>query len=151
MTRRARIAAIAAAVFLFLATSALLTRALAGRGAERAAVLDVLREQAEGDAEGALAAMPACRAEPACAEVTRRRVAALRRPGEVTLLTYEPSIGVTLTRQAGVGRVAWRAGAPTARPVVQCVRVVRDGPLDGAGATLLSLSAPIRGDASCPA
>ena len=60
------------------------------------------------------------------------------------ILTYTPSARLALTRQTGTGRVAWRAG--DGLPVVQCVRVRRDGPLTGGGVELLSVSAPIRGD-----
>ena len=95
-----------------------------------------------------LAELPDCRAEPACVRTTRDRVARLRRPGEVRVLNYRPSVGLSLTRQSGVGRVAWSAG--DALPVVQCVRVRREGPLTGGGVTLLSLSDPIGGEASCP-
>jgi hypothetical protein len=48
----------------------------------------------------------------------------------------------------GTGRVAWRAGSN--QPVVQCVRVRRDGPLSGAKVELLSISAPIGTDDACP-
>jgi hypothetical protein len=72
----------------------------------------------------------------------------LARPGRVEILTYSASTQLALTRQIGTGRVAWRAG--TARPVVQCVRVRRDGPLTGAKVELLSLSDPIDNDGSCP-
>jgi hypothetical protein len=51
--------------------------------------------------------------------------------GEVEVLNYQPSVGLSLTRQTGVGRVAWKAG--DALPVVQCVRVRREGPLTGGG------------------
>ena len=71
----------------------------------------------------------------------------LARPGRVEILTYKPSATLALTRQVGTGRVAWRAG--TGLPVVQCVRVRRDGPLTGGDVELLSLSDPIAGDASC--
>jgi hypothetical protein len=146
--RRARLAiAIGFAVFVFLGLSALLARGLTGAGAERAGVLELLEAQARGDAEAVLAALPACRAEPACARVTRERVADLQRPGAVEILTYDPSVQVALTRQVGAGRVAWRAGGSA--PVVQCVRVRREGPLTGGGVELLAISAPIGGDASC--
>ncbi|HWM07886.1 MAG TPA: hypothetical protein VNO82_01025, partial [Solirubrobacteraceae bacterium] len=69
------------------------------------------------------------------------------RRGQVEILTYTPSVQVALTRRSGVGRVAWRAG--DSDPVVQCVRVRREGPLTGAGVELLAISAPIGGDASC--
>ena len=135
------------AAFLFLGFSALLARALTGAGDERARVLNVLEAQAAGDAAGVLAELPGCRAQPACAEVTRTRVEELERPGRVEILNYQPSVQVALTRRTGVGRVAWRAGSSL--PVVQCVRVRRDGPLTGADVELLSISAPIGNEDSC--
>jgi hypothetical protein len=110
-------------------------------------VLALVKAQARGDVAAVLAALPACRAQPACVQVTRDRVAELRRPGDVQILTYRPSVQVALTRRTGVGRVAWRAG--TSSPVVQCVRVRRDGPLTGADVELLAISAPIGGEQSC--
>ena len=146
--RRGRILIlIGLAAFLFLGFSALLARALTGAGDERARVLDLVQAQAAGDAAGVLAELPGCRAEPACAEVTRTRVAELRRPGRVEILTYTPSVQVALTRRTGVGRVAWRAGESP--PVVQCVRVRRDGPVTGGDVELLSISAPIGNEDSC--
>ena len=135
-------------VFVFVGISALLARGLTATGTERSKVLEVLEAQARGDADAVLAALPACRAQPACAQVTRDRVAELRRPGDVQILSYKPSVRIALTRQSGTGRVAWRAGG--ALPVVQCVRVRRDGPLTGGDVELLSLSAPIGGEESCP-
>jgi hypothetical protein len=110
-------------------------------------VLDVIEAQARGDAEAVLADLPACRAEPACAQVTSERVDELERPGRVEILTYSPSVQVALTERTGVGRVAWRAG--TGLPVVQCVRVRREGPLTGADVELLAISAPIGREAAC--
>ncbi len=148
MSRPARLILIGLAVFAFLAVSLLLARALTGGGAERAAVLELVRAQARGDAEAVLRRVPLCRSEPACVTAIRERTARLRRPGKVEILTYRPSVNVSLTRQTGVGRVAWRAGEGL--PVVQCVRVRRDGPLTGGDVTLLAIGAPIRGQASCP-
>jgi hypothetical protein len=145
--RRPRVIVIAFVVFVFLGISFLLARGLTGAGSERSKVLAVLRAQARGDAGAVLADLPACRAEPACAQVTRERVAKLRRPGPVQILNYQPSVQVALTRQTGTGRVAWRAGMSLA--VVQCVRVRRDGPLTGGAVELLSISAPIGGEESC--
>jgi hypothetical protein len=146
--RRARIAIVVGlGALVFLGFSSLLARGLTGAGTERARVLDLLEAQAAGDVDAALAELPGCRAEPACAQLMRRRVARLRRPGEVEILTYTPSVQLALTRRTGVGRVAWRADG--SRPVVQCVRVRRDGPLTGAGVELLAISAPIGGDDSC--
>jgi hypothetical protein len=146
--RRARIGiAIGFAIFVFLGLSGLLGRGLTGAGTERSSVLALVQAQARGDADAVLAALPACRAQPTCVQVTRDRVVELQRQGKVEILTYRPSVQVALTRHTGVGRVAWRAG--TSRPVVQCVRVRRDGPLTGADVVLIAISAPIGGGESC--
>ena len=146
--RRARVLIpLAFAIFVFLGLSALLARGLTGSGTERSEVLALLRAQANGDAKAVLARLPACRAQPACAGATTERVAKQRAPGRVQILSYQPSARLALTRRTGTGRVAWRAG--TALPVVQCVRVRREGPLTGGGVELLSLSAPIARDGSC--
>jgi hypothetical protein len=128
---RTRIAIVVGiAAVLCAGFSLLLARALTGAGEERSRVLDALHAEAGGDARGVLALLPAC-----------------GRPGRVEILRYEPSVQVALTRRVGTGRVAWRAGA--GRPVVQCVRVRRDGPVTGGEVELLALSAPIPGDAPC--
>ena len=134
-------------LFVFIGLSVLLARGLTGSGAERADVLELVRAQARGDADAVLAGLPACRREPACVRTTRERVAELAQPGRVQLLTYTPSARLALTRKVGTGRVAWRAGQ--GKPVVQCVRVRRDGPLTGGAVELLSLSAPIGGETGC--
>jgi hypothetical protein len=134
-------------VFVFLALSFLLSRGLSGSGNERGLVLELLEAQAAGDAAAVLARLPACRAEPACAQVTRARVGRLARAGRVEILSYEPSTRLSLTRKVGTARVAWRAGKGL--PVVQCVRVRRDGPLTGAGVELLAISDPIGLESAC--
>jgi hypothetical protein len=147
MPRPAVLLAAGFAVFVFLGLSFLLARGLTGAGTERAKVLDVLEAQASGDAGAVLAQLPACRAEPACAQVTRTRVEKLERPGTVEILNYRPSARLSLTRRTATGRVAWRAG--DGLPVVQCVRVRREGPLTGGGVQLLALSDPVGLEASC--
>jgi hypothetical protein len=139
--------AIGFGLFVFLGISGLLARGLTGPGNERSRVLDLLEAQARGDADGVLRELPACAAEPACVRLTRDRVAAMRRPGRVEILHYRPSVQVALTSRTGTGRVAWRADG--SRPVVQCVRVLREGPLSGAGLELLSISGPLAGEAPC--
>jgi hypothetical protein len=141
------VTAIVFGLFVFLGISFLLARALTGEGAERSAVLDVVRAEARGDAAAVLEQLPACAREPACVRVTRARVARLKRPGRVQILNYRPSVRVTMTRRSGTGRVAWRAG--TSLPVVQCVKALREGPLTGGGVELLALSDPIGLQASC--
>ncbi len=95
-----------------------------------------------------LARLPECRAEPACAAVTRTRTQRLRRAGRVEILAYDPSVRIALTRGTGTARVAWRVG--TGLPVVQCVRARRDGPLSGGEVELLAISAPIARESACP-
>jgi hypothetical protein len=148
--RRSRVLLVVAFLaFVFLGISAMLARALSAAGTERSRVLDIARAQAAGDADRVLALTPACRAQPACAAATREFVAKLKRSGDIYILQYRPSVQVTFTRTTGTGRVAWRAGA-NGLPVVQCVRVRRDGPLTGNTVELLSISAPIKGESSCP-
>ena len=146
--RRTRVyIAIGFAAFVFLGLSGLLARALTGSGTERSQVLELVEAQAGGDTAAALDKLPACRAQPACATVMRDRVRELTRDGEVEILTYTPSVQVALTTRTGLGRVAWRAG--DSPPVVQCVRVRRDGPLTGGGVQLLAISRPIGLESPC--
>jgi hypothetical protein len=145
---RAAWLAVAFAGFFFLALSVLLARGLGGTGAERAAVVAVIRAEARGDAAGVLSRLPACAREPACAQLTRERVGALSKPGFVQVLTYDPSVGLALQQTTGTGRVAWRVGAGL--PIVQCVRVQRGGPLAGTRVELLAISAPIGRTSACP-
>jgi hypothetical protein len=136
-------------VFVFLGVSAMLARALSAAGTERAHALDIARAEARGDAESVLRMTSACEQQPACAATTRQFVTKLKRPGAVEILQYLPSVQVTFTRTTGTGRIAWRAGR-NGLPVVQCVRVRRDGPLTGNTVELLSISAPIDNESACP-
>ena len=136
-------------VFVFLGISLMLARSLSATGAERSKVLEVAKAQARGDAKAVLHDTPACAEEPACVAATDAFVSRLKRPGDVEILQYRPSVQLPLTNVVGTGRVAWRAGRD-GLPVVQCVRVRRDGPLSGATVELLSISAPIGREASCP-
>jgi hypothetical protein len=135
-------------IFVFLAVSAMVARSLSATGTERARVLELARAEARGDAAAVLARTAACADEPACKAATEAFVARLERPGSVQILQYQPSVNLPLTTETGTGRVAWRAG--TGLPVVQCVRVRREGPLSGAQVELLSISAPIGNEAGCP-
>jgi hypothetical protein len=136
-------------VFVFLGISLMLARALSATGTERTRVVEIVEAQARGDIKAVLRRTPSCAREPACVAATEAFVAKLRRPGDVAILQYRPSVQMPLTRAVGTGRVAWRAGAE-GFPVVQCVRVRRDGPLTGAAVDILSISAPIGREASCP-
>ena len=148
MRRPAKITAIAFGIFVFLGISALLAKALSGAGNERAEVLRVLEAQARGDAEAVLDRLDACRREPVCVRLTRTRVDKLKRPGQVQIVRYDPSIQVALTRQSGTARVVWRT-TEERFPVVQCVRVRREGPLSGGRSDLLALTDPVGLQGSC--
>ena len=135
--------------YFFLGITLMLARALSATGTERSKVTEIAEAQARGDARAVLRETPACAKEPACVAATDAFVAKLKRPGEVEILQYRPSIQLPLTNAVGTGRLAWRAGSD-GLPVVQCVRVRRDGPLSGAKVELLSISAPIGNDDACP-
>lgn len=148
MSRGAKIVVIAFGTFVFLALSVMVARALVGAGNERAAVVELVGAQARGDADRMLAELRDCRREPACARVVRERAASLRRPGEVQILKYDPSVQIALTEARGTGRIAWRT-TQRRDPVVQCVKVVRESPLAGGGIRLLAISAPIAPTGPC--
>jgi hypothetical protein len=145
--RPAVITAIVVGVFFVLGSSVFLARGFSATNAERAKVLDVLRAQAHGDVDAMLELLPACRREPACVATLRNRADRLRREGEIEVLQFRPSVQLAVTDEEGNARVAWRAGAGA--PVVQCVRVHRTGALNGARTELMSIGAPVPGEASC--
>jgi hypothetical protein len=147
VSRGALLTVAAIGLVLFAVFSFLLARTLTGPGDERASVLEVLRAQADGDADAVLALLPACKAEPGCVTATRKRVAELERPGDVEILKYDPSMRFALGTSVGTGRVAWRTG--TDLPVVQCVRVRRHGPADPVRVQILALSDAKDAEASC--
>src|ERR1051325_4745245 len=113
MQRRTKVTAIVFGTFLFLAITFLLTRALVGSGDERAKIKAILVNQARGDATAVLNAMPRCKKDPTCAQLTRERVAKLKRPGVVQILNFEPSTRAAFTDQTGLARVAWRTDVKT--------------------------------------
>lgn len=138
----------AAGVVLFLAISALLARFLSAENAERDDILAVLQAQARGDAPLELALLDGCRASPSCAATVSASAVRLRRPGEVKLLSIKSPTAYSLTGATGTTRVAWTVIGRL--PVVQCVLVRRSGSfLSGIEIALLSLSAPIAGEADC--
>src|SRR3954454_1188025 len=108
MHRRTKVTAIVFGTFLFLSITFLLTRALVGSGAERSKIKAILVAQARGDANAVLDAMPRCKRDPTCAQVTRDRVARLKRPGTVQILNFEPSTRAAFTDETGLARVVWR-------------------------------------------
>ena len=66
MARWVRLLLIALGVIVFLAISGLLTRALSVDSAERAAITQLVRDQARGDAQAMEALIFNCRHSPTC-------------------------------------------------------------------------------------
>lgn len=148
MQRRTKVTAIIFGTFVFLGISLLLARALTGAGSERATVLDIVRGQAAGDAAAVLKKMPQCRRDDRCARLATERTAKLKRPGEAEIVRFDPSVQAALTDRTGRARVVWRTDEKTF-PVVQCVTVLRSGPLTGGGVEVVSISNPVGLEASC--
>jgi len=145
--RPAVVTAIALGGFFFVGISLFLARGLSATSNERSEVVEVLEAQARGDADAVLSHLPECRAVAACVSSVRARTPRLRKAGNIEVLTYDPSVQLAITEQRATGRVAWRIGAGL--PIVQCVRVLRRGAMQGAEVELISISPPIGREAPC--
>ncbi|HUO74472.1 MAG TPA: hypothetical protein VMU39_27120 [Solirubrobacteraceae bacterium] len=147
--RRLYLVLIAVGILLFLAVSVLLGRAFSVDGAERSAITDLVKSEARGDLAGVVAQITGCGRSAACRARVAANVAALQRPGSVSILQLQTSNGFSLTGSTGTARVAWKTGASL--PIVQCVRVRRAGDvITQWRIELLELSARIKSDADCP-
>jgi hypothetical protein len=148
--RRARVLGlVVGGIAVFLVISGLLARAFSADGAERSAVTSLVQAEARGDFGAALERVRACASDPGCRARVSANVAALRRSGSVSILQLEPSTSFSLGSTLGTARVAFRIG--DSLPIVQCVRVRRAGSvLSGLRIELLAVSAPKKGDATCP-
>lgn len=141
MSRR-RLLLVAVPALLFIgAVGFVLARYLTGPGAEREAILGVLRAQAAGDARDVIARISGCAADPGCAEQATRNARRLRGSGDVEILRLDSPTAYSLGETSGTARVVWRVGDGV--PVVQCIGVRKGGPLDDASVTLLRVSAPL--------
>jgi hypothetical protein len=150
MRRPYVLALVAAGIVVFIAISTLLARAFSADGAERSAVTELVQAEARGDLSAALQRVSHCGDDPTCRARVTADVAALKRPGSVSILQLEPSTGFSLAGTLGTARVAFRIGESL--PIVQCVRVRRAGNvLSGLSIQLLSVTAPLKGNADCPA
>jgi hypothetical protein len=148
VSRRTRIALAALGVVVFLGASAALARFLTVENRERHELVELLRHQARGDADGMLDRLAGCRADPDCRREVRTNASRLRRPGRVQILNLRSGTSYTLTGATGKTRVAWRV--PGRLPVVQCALVRRKGNVvAGLSVTLLRLGPPIGGTADC--
>ena len=147
--RRAYLVAIAVAIVLFLVISALLARVFSANSAEQAAITTLVKAEARGDTTAIIDAISGCRASAAC-RGRAVEVAALRRPGAVSIIQIQPSTSFSIGPTSGIARVAWNVGGSL--PIVQCVRVHRAGNvISGLRVELLEVSRRITSDAACPA
>lgn len=150
MGRKRLIVLIVAGVILFLFVVTLLSRVLSGDSAEQSAVTALIQDEARGSAGAMLAAMDGCSSDPACRARVTSDVAALKRPGNVSILQYQQSTGFSLTTTQGIGRVAWEIVDHT-KPIVQCIRVERAGnAISGIHIELLDITTRIKSGANCP-
>jgi hypothetical protein len=147
--RHKRLALIALSTVLFLTVSAVLARALSEPGAERDEITTLVQAEARGDAAAMLDRLQSCRASAACTSRVREDIAALMRPGTVSILALDTSTGFALGGGVGTARVAWKT--PASLPIVQCVRVRRTGnALTGLHVELLEISRRIPSASDCP-
>jgi hypothetical protein len=114
---------------------------LAIENRERDAILALVQREAAGDAPGVLARLDAC--DAACAARVRAFLPRLSGVGAVKIARLDSGTSYSLGTSEGWSRVVWVRGVDGI-PVVQCVRVRRDGsPLTGRSVSLLRLSAPL--------
>lgn len=148
--RRKYIALIALVVVLFLAVSALLARVLSVDGAERAAITSLVQAEARGDQAGMVSRVTDCGSRASCRAGVARDIAALKRPGAVSIIQIQASAGFSLGSTLGTARVVWNVGSSL--PIVQCVRVRRAGDaISGLRVQLLAVTSRIETNADCPA
>jgi hypothetical protein len=146
---RRRLPLIVAVLAVFLGVSVLVGRYLSTETDERNAVIALVRAEARGDAAGMLDRLDGCRADSACRAQTQRNAARLRRPGDVKVLAYRSDTAYALGAASGLTRIAWGI-VDHGLPVVQCVRVRREGnALTGRRVSLQRLSAPIGRESPC--
>jgi hypothetical protein len=143
------IAAIAAAVVLFLVISALLARVFSANGAEQAAITALVRAEAQGNVNAIVDDISGCRSSPSCRARAASNAASLKRAGAISILQLNPSTSFSVAGTLGTARVAWDAGSSL--PITQCVRVRRTGnAISGLRVELLAVTKRLTTDATCP-
>jgi hypothetical protein len=150
LARRTRVTLLASSAFVVLSVGALLARYLSAENAERDADLALVRAEARGDVGAMLDRLSGCRADAKCVAQVRAlaRDARVRASGEVKLLQVESKTAGSLFGATGKTRLAWTVLG--GKPVVQCLLIRRSGnPLTGIDVELLSIGAPIAGEAKC--
>ena len=148
MRRRLIITSIVLGIVVFIAISLMLARAFNADSAERSAVTDLVTAEARGDIAAAAAQNQDCTSTAACRARIASNAAAIHRAGGVQVLQLEPSTSFSLGSTLGTARIAFRVGGSL--PTVQCIRVRRAGNVvSGLRIELLTVSAPLKGDATC--
>jgi hypothetical protein len=147
--RRAYIAAIAAAIIVFLIISALLARVFSANSAEQSAITSLVKDEAHGDTDAVIGDIAGCGASQTCRTRAGYNASTLKRPGAVSVIQIQPSTSFSIAGTEGTARVAWNAGGSL--PIVQCVRVRRTGnAISGLKVELLEVSRRIKSDTPCP-
>ena len=132
----------------FLGVSFLVARWLNSDAVERAAVVELLRDQARGDAAAMLRRLEGC-GDPDCTALVRRNAERLRSSGDLKVALYQSQTAHALTSRTSFTRVVWFT--PGRLTTVQCVLVRRDGNVvAGMTVSLLRVTAPIGRQSSCP-
>jgi len=149
--RRAKVLLITGVVFVvFLLISAVLARIFSADSAQRAAIITVLQDQAQGDTTAVISRIQGCDTSAACRERAAYNASHLKAPGAISVLTLQTAAGgISFGKTEGVARVAWRIGSGL--PIVQCFRVRRTGnPITGLHIDLLALTKRIPSENDCP-
>jgi hypothetical protein len=148
--RRVYIVAIAGAIIVFLAISALLARVFSANSAEQSAITTLVKDESRGDGSAVIDDVAGCRTNPACRTRASDNATALKHAGAVSIIQIQPSTSFSIAGTLGTARVAWTVGGSL--PIVQCVRVRRTGnAISGLRVKLLEVSRKIKSDAACPA
>jgi hypothetical protein len=128
-------------VLVFLLVAFALARFLTQENRERDRLEQLVTREARGDVAGVLSLLDACDAQ--CAGKVRRFVPRVQGPGAVKILRVDSATSYSLGTAEGWSRVVWARGT-NGRPLVQCVRVRREGgPLAERTITLLRVTAPL--------
>ena len=148
LSRPVLILLILLAFALFLAISTILARVFSVDGAERAAIVSLVQAEAHGDAAAMMRQMYRC-TSTACRNRIAYDAAHYREAGKVEVAEISTSAGFAFVSTIGTARIAWFAS--DLRPVVQCLRVRREGnALTGFTIRLLTVSTRIISDSDCP-
>ena len=149
--RRPKVLLITGVVFVvFLLISALLARIFSADSAQRAAIIAVLQDQAQGDTNAVISRIQGCDASAACRERAAYNATHLKAPGAVSVLTLQTARGWHhLRQQRGCrqGRLADRLRTAD-RPVR--ARPAGGEPDHGLHVELLAVSKRIPSESNCP-